>query len=445
MPDIPLLGSLKHFSFSSGIDRALLISGPLFTANKLNLNGWGVPESEADDFASTFSGMPIRWCPHGKTIVDSEGEVTPGEHYCDAIDDQKSIVGHIDQVYASGKDLQGRTVYSFRGKVTNPKTIKGIEEGEIPSNVSLYAYAKDMSESGMMLDCRGTSVSIVTEPAYLEAQFQWQAISASFVKPKRKFMADELKQTNLAGEIVTPPTGNVTINIAASKAAKESDGEDGTGNNNAVCAKCAAPVPAYAKFCPGCGASMHASCPGCGATVHPAAKFCESCGTAIGQTVGDNSVAAAVQKGVEEELEKIKRKDLAASIVAAQVKIGTLAEADKDKRAETLIAMPAATLETLLDDFCKVADRIGRPMEKGMQSGQIPAAASAQKAAVPDVAMPSGQLLDGILQRFGIPAIPMGAGKASTPEPMTLELIAKYGKLGGWEGEYHRQNQRIVI
>ena len=123
MPDIPLLGSLKHFSFSSGIDRALLISGPLFTANKLNLNGWGVPESEADDFASTFSGMPIRWCPHGKTIVDSEGEVTPGEHYCDATDDQKSIVGHIEQVYASGKDLQGRTVYSFRGKVTNPKTI----------------------------------------------------------------------------------------------------------------------------------------------------------------------------------------------------------------------------------------------------------------------------------------------------------------------------------
>ena len=60
----------------------------------------------------------------------------------------------------------------------------------------------------MMQGCRGTSVSIVTEPAYSEAQFQWQVIAASFGKIKRKIMEGDEKP-----EIQATLTPGVVINI----------------------------------------------------------------------------------------------------------------------------------------------------------------------------------------------------------------------------------------
>ena len=49
-----------------------------------------------------------------------------------------------------------------------------------------------------------------------------------------------------------------------------------------LCPKCNAALPAGAKFCNECGASLRpAACPKCGATPTPGAKFCIECGTAI--------------------------------------------------------------------------------------------------------------------------------------------------------------------
>jgi membrane protease subunit (stomatin/prohibitin family) len=49
-----------------------------------------------------------------------------------------------------------------------------------------------------------------------------------------------------------------------------------------ACAKCKASVPAGAKFCPSCGASMSpAACPKCNASVPAGAKFCPSCGNKL--------------------------------------------------------------------------------------------------------------------------------------------------------------------
>lgn len=55
---------------------------------------------------------------------------------------------------------------------------------------------------------------------------------------------------------------------------------------NAVpaCAACHSPLPAGARFCPGCGAPVQArrTCPGCGAEVGEGARFCAGCGTRLG-------------------------------------------------------------------------------------------------------------------------------------------------------------------
>ena len=50
-----------------------------------------------------------------------------------------------------------------------------------------------------------------------------------------------------------------------------------------VCAACHSPLPAGARFCPGCGAPVQArrTCPVCGAEVGEGARFCADCGTKL--------------------------------------------------------------------------------------------------------------------------------------------------------------------
>ena len=48
------------------------------------------------------------------------------------------------------------------------------------------------------------------------------------------------------------------------------------------CPKCNTQLPASAKFCNECGASLRpVTCPKCGTTPAPGAKFCIECGTAL--------------------------------------------------------------------------------------------------------------------------------------------------------------------
>jgi hypothetical protein len=61
MSGIPLLGSLQSYTVAAAVDGALHAEAPLFTANKINKNGWGIPEDEAEHFAASFTGMPIRY------------------------------------------------------------------------------------------------------------------------------------------------------------------------------------------------------------------------------------------------------------------------------------------------------------------------------------------------------------------------------------------------
>ncbi len=111
MPEIPLLGSLQSYTVTAAADGALLAQGPLFTANKINKNGRGIPEDEADNFATPYSGIPIRYCPKGADTVAKDGSSIPTAHYCDAINSSWTIVGNIESVYPAGKDAENRTVH----------------------------------------------------------------------------------------------------------------------------------------------------------------------------------------------------------------------------------------------------------------------------------------------------------------------------------------------
>ena len=176
----PLLGALSNYTVLSASAEKLIIEGPFFTCNELNLNGWGIPESEAAGFSATFTGEPVRWCPMGKTVLDPEsGDVIAAEHYCDLINSQKTIVGKFIDVYPNGRNDAGNLVYWQKAEITDPKTVKGICAGEIPCNVSMWAYGSEMLDDGMIRGARGMSMSIVTEPAYQEASFQYRIVAAA--------------------------------------------------------------------------------------------------------------------------------------------------------------------------------------------------------------------------------------------------------------------------
>ena len=187
MPEMfPLLGSLNAYSFLAASNEKLIIEGPFFTCNELNLNGWGIPESEAQGFAATFSGQPIRWCPMGKTVLDPDtGDVIAAEHYCDLINSQKTIVGKIIDVYPNGRNENGNLVYWQKAEIVDPTTVTGIIAGKIPTNVSMWAYGTEMLDDGMIRGARGMSESIVSEPAYQEARFNYQIVAASRLKGSR--------------------------------------------------------------------------------------------------------------------------------------------------------------------------------------------------------------------------------------------------------------------
>jgi hypothetical protein len=417
MPEFTLLGSLHPFVIATA-GNALLIEGPLFTAGKINKNGWGIPEEEAADFAASFTGKPIRYCPYGKEVIPG----VPGEHYCDAINSQKAVVGTILKVMPGGKDDQNRTVFYQRAKITDPATVKGIQSGTIPLTVSLWGIADEHGEDGMMRGIRGESASIVSDPAYTEARFTWMAAkSYPFQSSKGASTVTDKpteEQATLPGmEAVAP---GVTINIAAGKGS--TDGKDGGGSpeHNAVCAGCGEKLPAYAKFCPACGKGLHAACGGCGASVRPGAKFCEACGTPVGQTVGDNSVAASVDKQVAEKLaaklEEVRKQDLAASIVQVQIRAGLLKQEDAEKRKTELVTIPAAALEIELANYTTIADKLAKPDERGLKSGQIPVPASTQEK--PKLPMPANA--DAFLARF----------KGLDNKGLTWEDVKKYGPGG---------------
>lgn len=58
---------------------------------------------------------------------------------------------------------------------------------------------------------------------------------------------------------------------------------DTAPNAASMCAACHSPLPAGARFCPGCGAQVRAkrTCPSCGAEVGEGARFCAECGAKL--------------------------------------------------------------------------------------------------------------------------------------------------------------------
>ncbi len=87
-------------------------------------------------------------------------------------------------------------------------------------------------------------------------------------------MKEAAKNPGMAGSFVGAGVG---LGIGADLG--RSLGEAVTGGTK--CALCGAQMPANARFCPECGASVRRVCPECGTELSASAKFCPKCGKKI--------------------------------------------------------------------------------------------------------------------------------------------------------------------
>ncbi len=181
----PLIGCLIGCSARAEGDR-LVVEAPLFTEGKLNKNGQGIPTDEADLFAASLEGKPLRFCKNGFSV---DG-LNP-QHGCDVVGDERSIVGSVLKVYAKERDDEGRRVFYARGVISSPEAVKMFEKGEIPHSWSLYGLGKYRDDAGFIHNAVGSSVSFVDVPAYEEAVIAAGIIEGGIMEEKAKDVAND--------------------------------------------------------------------------------------------------------------------------------------------------------------------------------------------------------------------------------------------------------------
>ncbi len=362
------------------------IEGPLFTAGKVNLNGWGIPPDEAPELASSLEGKPIRYCPAGKALPG-----IPPEHYCDAMNSSKNIIGSIDKVWASGKDEKGRQVYMQRATITDASTVQGIQSGKIPASWSLWGHAKNMSDDSMMHGVQGEATTLVDQPAYTEARFQWQAVAASF------FTLNKRGLEHGANNIGDPSMGNEVPNSTQAPPATVPAG--GAPQTQGTASFTTGVPPVTNNIYTGTPTGWTA---GTGTVTTelnaiPAAPKPE--------TYTKEDLDKAVEDARKATADELQRKMYASDIAKLQVAAGLIKAEDELKEVEKLTPLPASVLTDMKEKFTAITEKLQVPNEEGLGSGNIPAGASAgdKSKMIPIgagkmIPMPAG--LDDMMDRF---------------------------------------------
>ncbi len=122
------------------------------------------------------------------------------------------------------------------------------------------------------------------------------------------------------------------------------------------CLRCARDVPADAKFCPDCGASLANTCRACGAVNAPSHKFCKSCGEPLSVAVPANRDGGRVTS-----LENYTPKHLAEKILSSRHSV-----VGERKQISVLFADIKGSMELLADRDPEDAHAILDPVLKLM-------------------------------------------------------------------------------
>lgn len=360
--ELPLLGCLHELKIISAAAETITVDGALFTADKVNKNGWGVDSSEADDFALSLQGEPIRYCPDG---VPMPG--IPAEHACDARDDKASIIGTIDEVYLAGKDKHGRNVYNQRATITASKVIEGLKSGLIKPMWSVFGVARGITKTGMVIKPRGKAATIVSEPAYDEAVFRLAAsidpnlplykhgsIAGSKNIGGASTMADEQKNSSQPPAGNTPPGNQQQAGGQDPAKQYAAEIEKLKADNKIMADKIAAQEKAEADIKAKAEAEAKAK-------TQPATT-----------SLTKEEVEKMITQARADERDQISRQNLANEVAAIKVSAGLLKKEDVEKVTKDLITLSASVLEQQRTEFTEVAKRLGKTPERPFSASFTP-------------------------------------------------------------------------
>jgi cation transport regulator ChaB len=142
---------------SAGADKALIISGPLIEIDKLNLNGWGVPESEVSAVVAGLKDVPLRMCSGKEAITNG--------HSCDYNWNPEDDIGTVVSAFRENGWIHATA------KVTDSVAARKIREGTWAKKWSIFMSYKSAEVNGMFTGIKPRSVTLVREPAYPGAGF----------------------------------------------------------------------------------------------------------------------------------------------------------------------------------------------------------------------------------------------------------------------------------
>lgn len=146
--------------------QSYILKGPLFTADKLNVNGEGVPSTELERLQKALIGAPVRYCTNG---IEIDG--VPKEHYCGLINSPNSVA-QVEDVYVE-KDKNGRDILYASAKLK-----EGVDGSLLPDGWSLLADYAVKDENGFCYGLESPRIDLTPTPAYEEARHKMYAASA---------------------------------------------------------------------------------------------------------------------------------------------------------------------------------------------------------------------------------------------------------------------------
>lgn len=142
----------------------IFIEGTVFPIGEKNANGWGIPESEAENAISSLRSSVVRVCsrdnPHG----------------CDITEDPKAEIGHIVDVWRVGQLVKAKA--AINDLVASQK----IADKTLHKNWSIYGNAHTVVD-GWATNFNARSLTLVQNPAWGAAKWDIAASEGGYKMP----------------------------------------------------------------------------------------------------------------------------------------------------------------------------------------------------------------------------------------------------------------------
>ncbi|MHC1602536.1 MAG: hypothetical protein ACXQS4_04835 [Methermicoccaceae archaeon] len=168
-----------------------IIEGTVFTIDKLNANGWRIPESEAQNAIETLKRAVVRVCS------------SRDEHACDRSGDRFSEIGRVVDAWREGEQVVARA------HITDSVAARKLKEGTWRPTWSLFGTG--VHTDGRVHNLNIESLTLVREPAYGEAEF---TLAGSAIADASKVKVIELEDET----VYTQKEVDELVAAAASKA-----------------------------------------------------------------------------------------------------------------------------------------------------------------------------------------------------------------------------------